>query len=85
MVMRLSLKREVWGSNLRLVKLGTVSLMVRHCFDISSKEAGLLWRNDAEMGPTNSLFLKIMNVILKFYTLATTLITCRSDIVVVKQ
>ena len=55
MVMRSSLEQEVWGSNLRLVKLGTVSPMVHHRFDISSKEAVLLGRNDAEMGPTNSL------------------------------
>ena len=55
MVMRLSLERQVWGSDLGLVKLGTVPPMVRHRFDISLKEAVLLGRNDAEMGPTNSL------------------------------
>ena len=49
------LGREVWGSNLWPVKLNTVLQTVRHRCDISSKEAVLPRRNNAEMGPTNSL------------------------------
>ena len=54
-VTRSSLEREVWGSNLGPIKLGTVLPTARHRCDISSKEAVLPGRNDAEMGPANSL------------------------------
>ena len=47
--------RQVCGSNLGLVKSDTLLPTARHRCDISSKEAVLLGRNDAEMGPTNSL------------------------------
>ena len=50
-----SLKREVWGSNLGLVKSDTVLPTARHRCDISSKGAVLPGRNDAETGPANSL------------------------------
>ena len=55
MVTRSSLEREVWGSNLGPVKSNTVLPTARHRSDISSKGAVLLGRNDAEMGPANSL------------------------------
>ena len=54
-VTRSSLEREVWGSNLGPVKLDTVLPTARHRCDIFSKAAVLPWRNDAEMGPANSL------------------------------
>ena len=54
-VTRSSLEREVWGSNLGPVKSDTVLPTARHRCDISSKEAVLPGRNDAEMGPANSL------------------------------
>ena len=54
-VTRSSLEQEVWGSNLGLVKSDTLLPMARHRCDNSSKEAGLPGRNDAEMGPANSL------------------------------
>ena len=49
------LKREVWGSNFGPVKLDAVLPTACHCCDISSKEAVLPGRNDAEMGTANSL------------------------------
>ena len=53
---RSSREREVWGSNLRPVKSDTVLLpTARHRCDISSKGSVLPGRNDAEMGPANSL------------------------------
>ena len=54
-VTRSSLKREVRGSNLGPVKSDTVLPTARHRCDISSKGAVLPGRNDAEMGPANSL------------------------------
>ena len=54
-VTRSSLEREVCGSNLGPVKSDTVLPTARHRCDISSKEAVLPGRNDAEMGPANSL------------------------------
>ena len=54
-VTRSSLEREVWGSNLGPVKSDTVLPTARHRCDISSNEAVLPGRNDAEMGPANSL------------------------------
>ena len=41
--------------NLGPVKSNTVLPTARHRCDISSKEAVLPWRNDAKMGPANSL------------------------------
>ena len=52
---RSSLEREVWGSNLGPIKSDTVLPTARHRCDISSKGAVLPGRNDAEMGPANSL------------------------------
>ena len=54
-VTRSSLEREVWGSNLGPVKSDTVLPTARHRCDISSNGAVLPGRNDAEMGPANSL------------------------------
>ena len=54
-VTRSSLEREVWGSNLGPVKSDTMLPTARHRCDISSKEAVLPRRNDAETGPANSL------------------------------
>ena len=54
-VTRSSLEREVWGSNRGPVKSFTVLPTARHRCDISSKEAVLPGRNDAEMGSANSL------------------------------
>ena len=54
-VMRSSLEREVRGSNLGPVKSDTVLPTARHRCNISSKGAVLPGRNDAEMGPANSL------------------------------
>ena len=54
-VTRSSLEREVWGSNLGPVKSDTVLPLARHRCDISSKGAVLPGRNDAEIGPANSL------------------------------
>ena len=55
-VTRSCLKRDVRGSNLGPVKSDTVLLpTARHRCDISSKEAVLPGRNDAEMGLANSL------------------------------
>ena len=54
-VTRSSLEREIWGSNLRPVKSDTGLPTARHRCDISSKEALLIGRKDAEMGPANSL------------------------------
>ena len=48
------LEREVWGSNLGPVKSDPVLPTARHRCDIS-KGAVLPGRNDAEMGPANSL------------------------------
>ena len=50
-----SLEREVWGSNLGPVKLNTVLPTTRHRCDISSKEAMFFGRNDAKIGPADSL------------------------------
>ena len=55
MLTRSSLEREVGGSNLGPVKSNTVLPTARHRCDISSKGAVLPGRNDAEMGPANSL------------------------------
>ena len=46
---------EVWGSNLGPVKSNSVLPIAHHRCNISSKEAVLPGRNDAEMGPANSL------------------------------
>ena len=54
-VTRSSLERQVKGSNLRPVKLDTALPTVCYRSDISSKGAVLPGRNDAEMGPANSL------------------------------
>ena len=54
-VTRSSLEREVGGSNLGPVKSDIVLPTARHRCDISSKGAVLPGRNDAEMGPANSL------------------------------
>ena len=54
-VTRPSTQREVWDSNLGQIKSDTVLTTARHRCDISSKGAVLLGRNDAEMGPANSL------------------------------
>ena len=54
-VMRLSLERKVWGSNLGPVKSDTVLPTARQHYDISSKEAVLAGCNDVKMGPANSL------------------------------
>ena len=54
-VTRPSLEREVWSLNLGPVKANTVLPTARHRCDISSKETVLPARNDAEMGPANSL------------------------------
>ena len=53
--MHSSLERKIWGSNIGPVKSDTVLPTARHRCNISSKEAVLPWRNDAEMGPFNSL------------------------------
>ena len=53
-VTRSSLERKVLGSNLGPVKSDVVLPTARHRCDISSKEAVLPGRNDAEMGPANS-------------------------------
>ena len=54
-VTRSSLEREVRGSNLGPVKSDAVLSAARHRCNISSKGAVLPGRNDAEMGPANSL------------------------------
>ena len=54
-VTRSSLGREVWDSNLGLVKSDAVLPTFRLRFDISLEETVLPGRNDAEMGPANSL------------------------------
>ena len=54
-VTRSSLEREIRGSNLGPVKSDAVLPTARHRCNISSKEAALPGRNDAEMGPANSL------------------------------
>ena len=54
-VTRSSLEREVRGSNLGPIKSDTVLPTAHHRCDISSKDAGLPGRNDAEMGSANSL------------------------------
>ena len=56
-VTRSSLK-QVWGSNLGPVNSDTVLPTVRYRSDIS-KEAMLPGRNDAEMGPANSLHASV--------------------------
>ena len=55
-VMRSSLEREVWGSNLESVKSDTVVPTAHRRCDIFSKGAVLPGRNDAEMGPANALY-----------------------------
>ena len=50
-----SVEREIRGSNLGPVKLDTVLPMARNSCDTTAKGAVLPGRNDAEMGPTNSL------------------------------
>ena len=54
-VTRRWMEREVWGSSLGPVKSDTVLPTARHRCDISSKGALLPGRNDAQMGPANSL------------------------------
>ena len=54
-----SLERMVLGSNFGPVKSDTVLPMARHRCDISSKEAVLPGRNDAEMGPSNSVHASV--------------------------
>ena len=54
-VTRSSLEREVRGLNLGPVKSDTVLPTARHRCNISLKGAVLPGRNDAEMGPANSL------------------------------
>ena len=54
-VTRSSLEREIWGSILGPVKSDIVLPTARYRCDISSKGAVLPGRNDAEMGPANSL------------------------------
>ena len=53
-VTRLSMEREVWGSNLGPIKSDTVLPTAWHRCGISSKEAVLPGRNEADMGPANS-------------------------------
>ena len=53
--MRSSLEREVWGSNLGPLKSNTVLQWLALAATISSIEAVLPERNDAEMGPANLL------------------------------
>ena len=53
--MHSSLEREVWGLNPRSIKSDAVLPTARHRCDISSREALLHERNDAEMGSANSL------------------------------
>ena len=53
-VMRLSLEREVWGSNLGTIKLDAVLPTIRHRCNVSSEGTGCCvasWRKDAKMGP----------------------------------
>ena len=52
---RSSLEREVKNSNLGPVKSDTVFPMARHRCDISLKKVVSPGRNNAEMGPANSL------------------------------
>ena len=52
-VTRSSLEWEVWSSNFGPVKSDPVLPTVRHCCDISLKEAVLPGCNDAGMGPAN--------------------------------
>ena len=54
-VTRSSLEREVEGSNLGPVKLDTVLPTAGHRGNISLNKAMLPRRNNAEMGPANSL------------------------------
>ena len=54
-VVRSSLERVVYGSNLGPVKLGTVLPTVRPRCNISAKGAVLPGRYNAEMDPANSL------------------------------
>ena len=56
---RSTLEREVRGSNLAPVKSDSVLPKVCHRRDISSKEAVLLRRNDAEIGSQNSLHASV--------------------------
>ena len=56
---RSSLKREVLGSDLGAVKSETLLPTARHRCNISSKETVSLGRNDAEMGPANSLHASV--------------------------
>ena len=56
---RSSLERKVRSSNLGLVKSNTVLPTASHRCDISSKGAVLPRRNDAEMGPANSLHASV--------------------------
>ena len=48
-------EREIWDLNLRPAKSNRVLPTARHRCNISSKGAVLPKRNDAEMGPVNSL------------------------------
>ena len=64
--MRSSLKREVCGSILRLIKLGLVLPMARHRCDSSSKESVFSKLNDAEMAPlTRYMFRDITASVMK--------------------
>ena len=53
--MRSSLERKVWGSNLGPVKWDLMLSTAPHRYDLSSIEAALSGRNDAEMGPAKLL------------------------------
>ena len=57
-VTRSSLKREIWGLNLRPVKSDTVSPTAHHCCNIFLKGAVLPGHNDAERAPTTSYTLR---------------------------
>ena len=54
-VTRLSLEREVWGLNLRLVKRDIVLPMACHRYNIFPKKNCVSRGNDTEMGRVNSL------------------------------
>ena len=57
-VTRSSLEREAKGSNIRPAKSETELPMARPRCDISSREAELLGRNNAEMGPATCYTLR---------------------------
>ena len=53
--MRSSVEPDVWASNLGPVKSDVELPTARHRSNLSSKKPVLPGRNDAEMGPVNSL------------------------------